>query len=126
MNPTENKWKELGVVSDETTGMAAIVTILEGTRPLPGVQLGHLIGPEKTFSPYVHPKVTWADGKGSVSATNAGLSIPPSLSQKIADLLKPHLIEGPTAAIRDLQNFDLLEVDHGGAVESALGCLKCS
>jgi hypothetical protein len=115
-------WQEIGTV--EAGGVAARVGIVkDGGKVLPGVQLGTMKGDkQRRFSPYLHPTVVWKRGKGSIE----DVAVPPALRKKIAALLKPHLVQEPSEAIRNMQGYQLVEVKRRGGVATTLGCLSCS
>lgn len=119
----EKDWTDLGIVVDEETGIAALVGISVGPgRPMPSVQLGRIIGPERKFSPYLHPETEWENGKGRLSSVEMVGSIPNALQNKINDLLEPHLTEHSGVRIKE----DDIELGRGGQGEAFLGCLSCS
>lgn len=121
------EWLEIGIVADPETLIAARVSIQHGGKyPLPSVQLGTLIGDDRRFSPYVHPTVSWAEGKGTLTHGETLVKIPERLQAQINDLLRPHLIERRPEAIKDLLNYWLVETPEGKGVVTRMGCLSCS
>jgi hypothetical protein len=121
----DNPWVELGVVTDKDSWAAARVSIQFGGKyPLPSIQFGTLL-PGGRFSPHIHPKVVWEGGKGNLDP-QANWTIPDSLRHQIAELLRPHLVEGRADAVQDLLNYKLVESKRGSAIVSTASCLKCS
>jgi len=121
------EWLEIGIVADPETLMAARVSIQHGGKyPLPSIQLGTLIGDDRRFSPFLHPSVTWTEGKGMIMKLGV---LPEALLKQINELLRPHLIERRTEAIKELLNYKLVETPEGrGQVTrmTSMGCLSCS
>lgn len=121
------EWNEIGIVVDEESGIAALVGLSSGGgKPLPSVQLGRIIGPERRFSPYLHPAVDWKDGKGSISEPETIGRIPAGLQEKIARLLQPHLVERPNDGLDKLLGHDVVDFGRKVHGETILGCLSCS
>jgi hypothetical protein len=124
---SENPWLEIGIVADDASSVAARVCIQHGAKyPLPSIQLGTLIGDDRRFSPFVHPVVTWENGKGTVTGVEKLGAIPPGLQRQITELLRPHLVERRVDAIRELLNYTLVETKAGASVVTSMNCLSCS
>jgi hypothetical protein len=124
---SECAWLEIGIVADEKTSVAARVCIQHGAKyPLPAIQLGMLIGDDRRFSPFLHPSVSWAEGKGTVMGLGREEAIPEGLVKQINELLRPHLVERRTEAIRQLLNYTLDEAPAGQSVVTRMSCLSCS
>jgi hypothetical protein len=120
-------WNELGVVSDDETGIAARVYV--GTRgrvPVPLVQLGRLAADGNGFLPSVIPDVNWEDGKGKVGDLKESMSIPHALASKVHDMLKPHLVlPDPNELSED--DFKLVDAGNPAKLDANLLCgLRCS
>ena len=127
MNESKDFWLEIGIVADEESGMAARVCIQHGRKyPLPSVQLGSLIGEDRTFSPFLHPRVVWEEGRCMVTDTENLGTIPKGLQEQIAMLLRPHLVERREEAVRDLLNYTLIETQAGRNIVTSMNCLSCS
>lgn len=120
-------WRELGIVVDEDTGMAALVGVsLGGGKPLPSVQIGRVIGPERRFSPFLHPAVDWIGGKGAIRDPRQ-LGIPSTaLQDKIVSLLSPFLVERPGKGLDELFGQEVVDLQRPSGGEARLGCLSCS
>jgi hypothetical protein len=121
-------WNELGIVSDDESGVAARVFIgTQGRVPIPMVQLGRLGPGETDFFPSIVPEVNWVEGRGSLPGLQQGLSMPEKLAAKVQSILEPHLVL-PDANDLDDDDFRLIEVGSPSKRgENALWCgLKCS
>jgi hypothetical protein len=120
-------WQELGVVSDDETGVAARVFV--GTRgrvPVPMVQLGRLGPGGKDFFPSIVPEVQWAAGAGTIPDLGKSASLPDSLTKQVYDMLKPHLVL-PNEADLSEDDFKLIEIDAPAKMNAGLFCgLRCS
>jgi hypothetical protein len=111
MNSNVSRWKEIGVVVDAESGLAARVSIYEDGRvPLPDVQLGRLV---------FHQFVSGDQSTGRV----VDIPIPTSLKQKIEDLLNPHLVDQNMVIADDVQGYELLEVRQMGIYPFVLGVM---
>jgi hypothetical protein len=120
------KWNELGIVVDDENGVAALVGISVGdSRPMPSVQLGRIIGPERRFSPFLHPVVDWKGGAGSIASPELIGSVTPELQRKIADFLAPHLIERPDLESA-VSTHEIIDINKQVRGETVLRCLSCS
>lgn len=121
------EWTEIGIVVDEDSGIAALVGISGGGgKPLPSVQLGRIIGPERRFSPYLHPAVNWKDGKGSIANPDLIGRIPSGLQERITRMLAPHLVERPGRGLDELLGHEIVDIGRKIHGETMLGCLSCS
>jgi hypothetical protein len=127
MGKSEDRpWKEIGIAVDEASGIAALVSIHETeTHPIPAIQLGTLIGPEKKFSPHLHPHVSWHGKHGSVEPGHIA-EIPQALRHKISEMLKTHLEKRSSEPLSDLLRFELVSGEKGPAAGGVLRCLSCS
>lgn len=127
MSESKDFWLEIGIVADEESGMAARVCIQHGQKyPLPSIQLGTLIGDDRTFSPFLHPSVIWENDRGAVSDIESLGTIPKGLQEQIAMLLRPHLVERREEAVSELLNYTLVEKQAGRNVVTSMNCLSCS
>ena len=120
------QWTEIGIVVNENTGIAAVGVSSGCGKPLPSVQLGRVIGPERRFSPYLHPAVDWKDGKGKISNRKLIGQMPKGLQDKIAQFLAPHLVERPGQGIDELLGHEIVDVGRKVQGETVLDCLSCS
>lgn len=120
-------WQELGIISDDETGIAARVFVsTKGRVPVPMVQLGRL-GPAGTdFFPSIIPEVSWAEGQGTLPALAQSATLPDGLAKKVQDMLRPHLVL-PDADNLDEEDFKLIDLGSPAKSDAGLWCgLSCS